>query len=584
MANRRYSSGYYESEGSNRFKHGPGSAWLWGPLLGVLVILVVLAVIWGICWLVAVIFWDAGAVVWRNTGGMIQGALFPGGWPTPFFWILLAVLLSAMGLKLAYDRDSGSAAMAWLLAILMVVGAVALGITKGVTHGILASDYYLTTTTIKVGDPDALPSMLAKYDNNGTLEVDVEQGSLPSGWVPRVASATGAFNVMKKTGDAINNTSLMDDTITYIYGENGGGQWTAIRNGINRQYIYGIATWNGTGDRVGACRFTGDYAIHKTFGGMWPGNNLWNAVAGTYPSFFYNESDMWGYCDGDEPIVVIPGVQLSHYDMQATDASAGVVTIRGSRSGEPVIELFADVQPGDFPGPVYAERLVDNQRNALDWSAGYWQSVNEGFGFDATDVASQAGNNTNYLMQSEADGRLYWVTPLRPQSTDSQTLIAYSVIPADEVSASKLNEQVVYVLNEDDSRVVNLDDLLARVKSTVCEVDTNFCGGNANGRVVEFLPVTDTQWQVFAEVQGRVKYRIDVDVDARIQPKIVDIDLNQTVDPDAPKEPNEDPSKEPNVPPSTATDVNCNDPSSLTDAQLATCLSTLTDELKSRSE
>jgi len=556
-------------------KSGARSRWLLYPLLGTVALLVVCAIIWGIIWVIAAIFPDTGAVMWRDTGGMIHSFLFPGGLSTPLFWILLSFLLGWMVIGFAYEKDSGGLiVLSWVVAVVMVLGGIGLGITKGVTSGILASDYYLTTTTLKVKDADTLPSMLTKYADNGTLEVNVEQGDLPTGWVPRVASATGALNVMTKTGDAINNTSLMSDTITYIYGDGSDGKWTAIRNGINQQNIYGVASWNGTGDRVDVCRFTGDYAIHKTFGGMWPGKNLWNSIAGTFPSFFFNESDMWGYCDGDEPVIVIPGVQLGHYDMQTTDVAGGVLTIRGSRSGEPVIELLTDVKPGEFPGPVYAQRLVSSQRDALDWSAGYWQSVNEHFGFDATDVESQSGNNTNYLMKSEADGRLYWVTPLKPQSTDSQTLVAYSVIPADEVSAPKLNAQTVYVLNEDDMRVINLDDLLARVKSSACEVDTNFCGDNANGRIVEFLPVSDTQWQVFAEVQGRVKYRVDVDADARIEPSIVDIDLNKTVEPGT--------TPEGEAPTTGAAD--CNDPSSLTDAQLAACLAGLADELKERSK
>ncbi len=545
------------------------------PLAVTAAIIAVLVIIWLIGLLVAEIWPDSAAVMWRDTLGMIHSSLFPGGIPTPAFWILLSILLAVMILSYAYNRDysAGIIGISWTLAVLMVLGTVGLGVGKGITNDILASDYYLTTTTFKTSDTENLPSILKKYADNGSLRVEVEQGELPTSWVPRVASATGALNVITKTGDAVNNTDVMDDTVTYLYGEGKLGVWTAIRNGANQQNIYGVSSWNGTGDRIATCRFTGEYALNKAFNGMYD-KNLWNTVAGTYSSFYYDESDMWGYCDGEKPIIVIPGVNLSSTDMRTIDTAGGVITIEGSPDGTPVLNMHTKVKAGEFPGPVYPQRLVDSQRDSLDWAADFWQSVNEHFGFDVTNVESQAGNNSNYLMKNEADGRLYWVTPLKPQSTSSQTLIAYSIIPADEISASKLNPQVVYVLNEDDIRVVNQDDLLKRVKSSLCEADTNFCGEAASGNIVEFLPVTDTQWQVFGEIGGRVKYRIDVDVDARIEPRVIDVETG--TDQEVPIEGEGSPA------PSDAT--GCNNPSTLTDQQLADCLSGLVDELNTRSK
>lgn len=281
---------------------------------------------------------------------------------------------------------------------------------------------------------------------------------------------------------------------------------------------------------------------------------------------------MWGYCDGDEPIIVIPGVTMTGYGMRTVDKAAGVVTVRGSKSGQPVIDHLANVKPGQLPGPVYPQSLVNNQRDSLDWAAGYWATINEHFGFETTNVASQAGNSSNYLLKSEADGRLYWVTPLRPQSTDSQTLIAYSVTPADEITTGVLNPQTVYVLNENDPRVVNLDDLQARVTSSVSEANPGFFTSDNPGRIVEFLPVSDAQWQAFAEVNGRVKYRIDIDVNARINPKVFDIDSGMETGSSTPATPSTP----------SGGGVSCDAPSSLTDAQLADCLVSLSRELSQR--
>jgi hypothetical protein len=553
--------------------HRARFSWLLSPLGIALGAIIACILGWLVILIFVAIFPDYAAGMWRDTQGMLQWMFFPGGLPTPFFWLLAVILVSIIIVGFAYAKDlSGLIVGSWFLAVVLILLMVSICIGKSFTNNILGSDFYLTSTTFKVKDVNKLPDMLSKYAKNGALEVKVEQGDLPTSWVPRVASATGALNVMKKTGDAVNNTQLMDDSVTYLYGEGDSGVWTAIRNGVNQQEIYGIASWNGTGDRVTTCQFTGKYELHKAFDGMY-GKNLWNSVAGAYPSFYYNQSDMWGYCDGNEPVIVIPGIQLGHTDMRSVDQSGGVVTIHGSASGVPALELHTNVKPGDFPGPVYAQRLVDSQRDSLDWSAGYWQSVNEHFGFDVTDVESQSGNNSNYLMKSEADGRLYWVTPLKPQSTDSQTLIAYSMIPADEVTSPKLNPQTVYVLNEDDTRVVNLDNLMARVTDAVRDANPGFFTGTNPGKIVEFLPVSDTQWQVFAEVQGRVKYRIDVNVDARVTPRVIDVDSNQAVT-------HGTDTGGSTTSPSGAT--GCNNPSSLTDTQLANCLAELAKELQSR--
>lgn len=539
---------------------------------GLFVTVGTIAVIVAIVWFVVGVFYDSTAMAMRALFSFWNSALLPNGWniflATPFFWTLVAIvgLIAVWVWASANEESNRRYAVAMVLSITLIVGMVGYDIYKTVVYNLTGAGHNLSTTSFVVKDEADLPSMLTKQSNNGNLTVEVVQGDLPTSWASRVASATGALRVMELTSEAVNNTELMSHTMTYLYGEGSNGSWTAIRDGNNQQSIYGVSSWNGTGDAVETCRFEGDYQLDKAFGGLW-GKNLGNAIAGAYPTFFYNDNDMWGYCDGDEPVIVIPGANLTGTDVRTADQSAGVVTVKGSKGGQPVISLLKDVKAGQFPGPVYAQRLVDQQRESLDFSAGYWASVNEHFGFEVTSVESQSGNNSNYLMKNEEDGRLYWVTPLKPQEAKSQTLIAYSVTPADEVSAPALNPQAVYVLNEDDERVVNLDDMLARVTDTVRDQYPGFFTGKNPGTIAEFLPVSDTQWQVFAEVSGRVKFRIDVDVDARITPKVVNVETGETVEPVNPDQV-----------------VSCDEPSSLSDTQLAACLVQLTGELQERNK
>lgn len=244
----------------------PKSVWV----VMLIVLAIIIAVIGGIYWFFAGALADSIAVNARGWGVGWQFAFFPGGiWPTPFAvtLIALALLIASIIWGMHTDWDS-KAVVASVVSVVLILGAGVLDAVKSVNYNIDGSHYYLSTTLFAVENPDQLPDILAKQASLGNVTLPIEKGSLPTGWVPRVASATGALNVIKKTGDAVNNTSLMENTISYVYGEGNKGVWTAIRNGANQQAIYGVASWNGTGDSVQTCQFAGDYKLDKAFGGI----------------------------------------------------------------------------------------------------------------------------------------------------------------------------------------------------------------------------------------------------------------------------------------------------------------------------
>lgn len=536
---------------------------------GLTIFLIVSGIIAAIVWFFVGFMADSWFQNWRGFVNDIWISwLFPNGWnllgATPFFFTLAAIVITGIIVMTSGTEEK------WLLVVATVlIVASIFSIIRG--SWLLAENgarYYSSTTTFVVKDTNKVPGVLSKFSTSNEAMVDMKQGNLPTGWVPRAASATGAQILLRRTGDAISNTELMSDTLTYIYGEGKSGSWTAIRNGKNQQPIYGVASWDGTNENVKTCEFTGNYELNKAFGGMW-GKNLTDSIAEKFPLLTYNELDMWGYCKGDQPIIVIPATKTNGYDVRSVDQAAGVITVTGAPNGEPVIEHQVSAKPGDFPGPVYPQRLVSAQLDSLSWVAGRHLNWFENFGFEATDVTAQAGNNSNYLLKSEADGRLYWVTPLKPRSTDSQTLVAYSVTPADEMNNDRMNEQKVYVLDNDDPRIVNLDNLEAVVTDAIRTSDPGFFTSSTPGKIVEFLPVSDNQWQVFAEVNGRVKYRIDVNVGSRITTTVVQVDKEEapavggsTTTPDTP--------------------VTCDNPAGLNDAQLTACLVQLANEFQKR--
>lgn len=550
-------------------------------------------VIVGILWIIIGLVADVAHTAGR---GLLNGVwfawFFPNGWnlfgATPFFWwVLSAIVLGTIYVKITRktitdDHQWSNVRRTYVKYVdaprWFVITAIATSIALIVTSFVgiwninkSAAIHYTADNqaVYVVDDLDDVPSVLRKVEQASSPIVNIEEGDISFDWERRIASATGAVNVMKRTGDSINNTQLMDETIAYIYDDSSqGGSWTAIRNGINRQDIYGVSVWSGTGERVVNCEFKGKYELNQAFGGMF-GRNLSDTIAQFDARFQYNGNDVYGYCDGDEPIIVIPGTKTVGAGQRTVSQAYGVLTIQGSQSGNPVIHHVMDAQPGDFPGSVYPKRLVDEQRDILWWSAGRCWLWEECFGLETTDVATQVGNSTNFLLRNNSDGRLYWVTPLKPRSTDSQTLVAYSVTAADEMTSGQLNQQRVYVMNDGDNRIVNLDDLENVVTDAVRTADPGFFTGDSPGRIVEFLPVSDTEWQVFAEVGGRVKYRIDVSVGARMGTKLFLVDdgaEEETID-------------EPNRPVENAT---CDDPSSLDNTELARCIGQLVDELEQR--
>jgi hypothetical protein len=437
---------------------------------------------------------------------------------------------------------------------------------------------YAGSTTFVVADPNSVPSSLSQLVKGGDQSKDcavatdhgmpgcVVKGEFDGQWYTRNASAAGAKIVLQRTSGTVPNTELLSDTLSYVYNDNGDGVWTAIRDGKGKTPIYGVVSWAGSGN-VTKCQFTGDYDLNQAFGGHW-GTNLTNTIASQFPDLFYSESDMWGYCDGNQPIVVIPVASQENFAHRRTFRSAGVLIMKGSPSGNPSFQHVTDVKPGQFGGPVYPASLVDQQRENLTAVAGRVNSWFRHFGYGTLDITTQEGNSDDYLLRSKTDNRLYWVTPMKSNKSDSQLVIAYSITPADSAADGRLNEQKVYVLNDDDPRIVNLDDLEARTREALISADPGFYSGR--GKLVEFLPASDGDWQVYGEVGGRVVYRILVPADSRVTPTVVSLDSSS-------------PAPGGTTPTEPGTDKGCGaDTKSLTDKQLAECLADFANELKDR--
>ena len=237
-------------------------------------------------------------------------------------------------------------------------------------------------------------------------------------------------------------------------------------------------------------------------------------------------SDVYGFCDEGVPVIVIPGREVAGNKIQAAENPIGVVTIKGSPSGDPVFEYFDEVEPGQFPGPVYSKVFASEARQASTWSIGRVWPWQPKVGFVASNSVTQEGNATNFLLKDAESGRLYWVTPMRPNAaTMGETISAYSITPADEVIRGELNETKIYVFNDDNPNIVNFNDLFVKVQQSVSKADPGFfTGGDDTGQIVEFIPTSESEWRVFAEKGGRAVYQINVSGGSLLRTQIVDLE------------------------------------------------------------
>jgi hypothetical protein len=513
------------------------------------IIAAVIAVLWGIAWLMAGAFrWNYREQFGRGTMLDFQRYLMPHDIfhaTSPYYMLSLVFLVITATIAV---KTKPKSSLVFGLIIML-----ALGSTVQMVRGMWDNDKdggrsYLAGTAFIVPDLNSAPASLEKMldgakddEGNGCAKVGkhdvascINEGVLKQSWQVRNGSASGATYVLKRTGGGVSNTSVMDDTITYVYTD-GGGHWTAIRDGRDKTPLYGIISWDGRTQNATSCRFTGKYALNRAFAGQW-GRSLKDELAGKYPNLMFELNDAWGYCgdvkNGDtkvdkaiEPIIVIPMYRQISFNQRTTLVPAGVVKIQGSSSGNAVYTRYANVKAGDFPGPVYPVSIVARQRQALEWAASRGVKNNNKFGFEPIDADIGSGNTSEYFLTDTKSGRRYWVTPMAPKGSNTQEADAYSITAADEVADGALNQQLVYVLADGSPSIARLNDLATTAATQLTRSYPGFL--QSGGAVAEMTPVDNDTWQVIVDFKGRQKFSMMMDLTD--QSKVVITDLDATI-------------------------------------------------------
>jgi hypothetical protein len=506
---------------------GPLVAWLLAPV-------VLLFAVWGIWFIGAGIFtggeWAANQHFWTG----LERYFFPGGWNvlrwTGWAYVLVgAWLLVGIGALFATEDDGfvmiGGSAFA-ILIVLCIIETIVAVVGNGMDEARgYAGSPAKPTTIFVVRDTGSPPSFVRGLTEGAESKADgpcallgkheitgcVARGELASNWEPRVVSIAAAKYQMKTNSASVANTELRENTAGYLYrrGEDGAVQVkvSAVRDGKDDGPLHSVVEWDGRGNPT-SCLFTGKYAIDTSFNGN-HSRNLRDLLADKYSNLHYDDEDIWGYCDGDEPKVVIPVVRQVDYAHRTLMRPGGVLVVTG-RDGKTNVEHRAKVGPDDMPGPSYPITMVIKQRELSSWAAGKEPDDEGGFGFELTGADTQQGNIGVYQLMSKDDGRRYWVSPLRARGSDSEQLVAYSITPADTVADGTYNTQRIYVLDDNDNRITALTRLENRIKNVLAN-DPSFYP--AGGKVIEFLPLDGQTWQAFGELNGQVKYVFTVPVD-----------------------------------------------------------------------
>ncbi len=547
--------------------------WLWIPVLYLLMRGIVALLFSGHTWGRAMDQW------------LMANILSGGGW----LWIMLTFGFIGTGVILLaewLDGETGPPVSQALGVVSLVLALVMIGQTVRVEwdNDKDFGRYYNAATTFYVSDTDEPPTSLNllfndarqsntdKCDLVGGADVPscIKQGTLSeAGWDARVGSLDGAKIALRRTTGDAQRVSLNVKTLTYL---NAGGEqqarWSGIMDGKGRQQpMAGVAEWEGSGQPT-QCQFEGQFELDRAFGGERM-NSLPNLLAEKYPALRWNISDVWGYCDGDEPIVVIPMTRQMYFKDRTVDTAGGIVTVRGD-NGDTKLEHFSSVKPRQFPGPVYPMSLVVKQRDEMRWAAGRKNAEPSrgSFGYDPATSEAQAGNVSEYLLRNADTGRLEWVTPLTLRGSSSELFVAYAVTPADTVADNQFNELSVYVLDEDDPRRINIDNLEADARNFLATNAGTFISNG--GKLIEFTPVDGDLWRAFGELNGRVVYRLDISAGNNIRPKLVNIGPSSESDEEDPDEPS---------------NAACgNELTELSPKQLGECLRVFTDELVKRQE
>lgn len=570
------------------------SRWI-GSFIVVGIVPLIMTVIWGFLHLVAPgTKYPAAFDRWEAKEFFPTGWNFFGG--TPLLWLYIALVF--LILAFVWGAARGFPAIATLLSLAMI-GSLLMMLPGLISSDKVVGQFYQRNTTFYVANPDDPPAALRRLVQGGRKDRDgcaikpihdvpgcVKQGALPNTpglWQGRSSSYNGALKVLGSSTANQQGADLLEPTLTYLGGETPETErWSGVIDGSGPfTPAQGVVEWYGKTGTVKKCQFNNKHSgtlghkFNRGFEGA-KKNSLTHLILSKYPGLTYVDSDAWGYCEGNKPVYVLPMTKYVPFHHRMLNVPAGVIRLKGSATGDPVIEYLADVKPGDIGGPVVPSSIVAEQRSTLNWAAGRKWNGN-GFGFSVAAAETQVGNDSEYRLYNTIEKRWYYVTPLTPNNAKSQTYTAFALTPTDEVHAGELPPMRVYVLDDDPSVQANADRLHSDALSYLVDNKPGFT--NNKGVLTEITPLGGDMWRIYGEVKGYTTDYIDMSANGRIAPTLTVLKNVPGSTPQQPLSGSQAPSGQPGA---TGTKV-CQKPQAqMSSADLTACIKSLVDELAKR--
>ena len=238
----------------------------------------------------------------------------------------------------------------------------------------------------------------------------------------RAANDLAADNI---DGYLVTNTSKGQTALT-----------TARGGWLNNQPYSSVVSLDGT-----RCLFNPKKA-HARIGGWWSAN-LTKLLVRQRGNIQVDGQDIWAYCDGQTPKVVIPFTKTTHPSILTTVKVPAGIAIYDGRSGK-----ISYLNSGtSLPGPTYPISLAARQREALSVldnnlstpkAQGLWPYLLGRYGWQDTSNDQNDPNSSNpHELTFSLNSETYYITPLSVRGL-STAIVARADINATTFKAGSL--------------------------------------------------------------------------------------------------------------------------------------------------
>lgn len=248
--------------------------------------------------------------------------------------------------------------------------------------------------------------------------------------------------------------------------------------------------------------------MNDRLGAFWPGHSLSWSIHAQKPLAHWDSDDAYGYCNGDEPVIVVPLWKYEGFWLTKRAADGAAVY---TADGVEILSADELVEEG-IEGPTYPRSLAEIQRKAINagGSLGDWWGSR--FGYDSTekdDEDANEGNTTEFTLMDD-EGVMSYVTPMTPKGS-SQSITAVSVIPAQQ------GYDPAKIVVNTSTDLGSTSTVTTAIKESSVSGDNAWTTRWASGMsVYEILPGADGHWVASIGQGQAVSYRADIAPDGSV--------------------------------------------------------------------